>query len=108
MSSRGLLDPGSSYPLPSSFILTDYFETEHLELMRAEVLLGARVVPNPARLPRFHMNVLHAPARRREPDMAFRQAYECGRRGVVHGHGFIRSERDAERAHLLVFELQPV
>src|SRR5437764_12452235 len=29
MSSRGLLDPGSSYPLPSSFILTDYFETEH-------------------------------------------------------------------------------
>jgi|SRR5436305_908971 len=28
MAIRGLLDPGSSYPLPASFTLNDYFETE--------------------------------------------------------------------------------
>ncbi len=28
MSSRALLDPRSSYPLPANFTLTDYFETE--------------------------------------------------------------------------------
>jgi hypothetical protein len=28
MASRALLDPGSSYPLPASFILQDYLETE--------------------------------------------------------------------------------
>jgi hypothetical protein len=72
--------------------------------MRVQVSLRPFATVDPAGLSGFHVNVLRVPIQPHQTNVALLQTYgECVG-GIMHGHGFVSFQSQAQTAKLLILE----